>query len=235
MESCLVNHCLNARAVSVTFPTGFKFSYSGDCRPSKNFAEMGKNSTVLLHEATFDDELRRDAKAKRHSTTSEAIGVGLAMRARRILLTHFSQRYQKIPIMSGIDGLGVKLEDDVKTSDQLEGVENMSDQPLDNLADNLHEEANAADLAGPQLPSVNSNEDESGKTSFPSTSTHQALPKDLKIGVAFDYMRVKVADIMHLEKFTPALLKLFEESEKDEKGVTLEVGKEKAYGKVVIG
>src|SRR4051794_40342666 len=77
-----VEHCRGSKAVSVTFPNGFKFSYSGDCRPSIAFAAIGKGSTVLLHEATFDDELRGDARAKKHSTTSEALGVGIAMGAR---------------------------------------------------------------------------------------------------------------------------------------------------------
>ena len=99
LQTCLVSHCYAAHAVSMTFPSGFKFSYSGDCRPSKEFARIGKDSTVLVHEATFDDEMRVDAKKKKHSTTSEAIAIGLAMKARRIMLTHFSQRYQKLPVI----------------------------------------------------------------------------------------------------------------------------------------
>ena len=95
----------------MTFPTGFKFSYSGDCRPSRNFAKIGKGSTVLLHEATFDDDTKGDAIAKKHSTISEAIGVGVAMGARRVLLTHFSQRYSKLPSMNDIDRASLKLED----------------------------------------------------------------------------------------------------------------------------
>lgn len=89
LETCFVTHCNGAQALSLTFPNGFRFSYSGDCRPSKTFAEIGKGSTVLLHEATFDDELQVDAEAKKHSTTSEALAVGMAMGARRVVLTHF--------------------------------------------------------------------------------------------------------------------------------------------------
>ena len=81
---CYVNHCQGAYAISVTFPDGFKFSYSGDCRPSKKFAAIGAGSTVLVHEATFDDALRGDALAKKHSTISEAIGVGLNMGAKNL-------------------------------------------------------------------------------------------------------------------------------------------------------
>src|SRR2546430_2629168 len=110
IQAVRVSHCYGAKAVSVTFPDGFKFSYSGDCRPSKDFIAIGKGSTVLLHEATFDDELRVDAVAKKHSTTSEALGVGAAMGARRVLLTHFSQRYQKIPVMDSTEGQDLRIE-----------------------------------------------------------------------------------------------------------------------------
>lgn len=72
---------------------------------------------MLLHEATFDDELRGDAEAKKHSTTSEAIAVGMAMGAKRIVLTHFSQRYQKIPVMEDMGFMGVNPDNlEIETS-----------------------------------------------------------------------------------------------------------------------
>ncbi|KAI1822707.1 hypothetical protein F4861DRAFT_540754 [Xylaria intraflava] len=98
IEICWVNHCYAAMATALTLPSGLKIAYSGDCRPSDKFVRIGKGATVLIHEATFEDELQGDAIAKKHSTISEAIDVGRRMGARRILLTHFSQRYQKIPI-----------------------------------------------------------------------------------------------------------------------------------------
>ncbi|KAI6708657.1 hypothetical protein PZA11_002310 [Diplocarpon coronariae] len=100
IKACAVEHCHGALAVAFNFPNGFKVAYSGDCRPSNKFVEIGKDATLLIHEATFDDILRNDAIAKKHSTTSEALSVGTRMNARRILLTHFSQRYQKIPVMN---------------------------------------------------------------------------------------------------------------------------------------
>ncbi|KAI1212346.1 beta-lactamase-like protein [Annulohypoxylon truncatum] len=99
IDSCFVQHCFGALATVFTFPSGFKIAYSGDCRPSEDFVEIGKGATLLIHESTFEDELLGDAIAKKHSTMSEAIDVGRRMGARRILLTHFSQRYQKIPTM----------------------------------------------------------------------------------------------------------------------------------------
>lgn len=105
IEACAVEHCNGALAVAFSFPNGFKVAYSGDCRPSRKFARIGQNATLLIHEATFDDELQGDALAKKHSTTSEALDIGRQMNARRILLTHFSQRYQKIPVMDRREGV----------------------------------------------------------------------------------------------------------------------------------
>lgn len=217
-EACYVSHCKEAQAVSLTFPTGFKFSYSGDCRPSTTFTTIGQGSTVLLHEATFDDELIRDAKAKKHSTTSEAIGVGVAMGARRILLTHFSQRYQKLPVISKVEGLDTKLAEEMEVSDEIEETDADIALPESNKAELDVNIPRSLTDAGRELATT----EVGSKT--PQTppeanvfSAKQALPADLKIGVAFDYMRVKVDEIIHLEKFTPALLKLFEKAELDER------------------
>ncbi|KAI5924968.1 hypothetical protein F4810DRAFT_662195 [Camillea tinctor] len=97
IDACFVNHCFGALATAFTFPGGLKIAYSGDCRPSEHFVKIGQGATLLIHESTFDDEMKGDAIAKKHSTMGEAIDVGRRMGARRILLTHFSQRYQKIP------------------------------------------------------------------------------------------------------------------------------------------
>ncbi|KAI1337966.1 hypothetical protein F5Y15DRAFT_407876 [Xylariaceae sp. FL0016] len=99
IDAAFVQHCFGALATVFTFPSGLKIAYSGDCRPSDAFVKIGEGATILIHESTFDDELRGDAIAKKHSTMSEAIDVGRRMGARRIMLTHFSQRYQKVPIL----------------------------------------------------------------------------------------------------------------------------------------
>lgn len=97
IDAVRVDHCHGALACVFTFPSGLRIAYSGDCRPSRAFAEIGKDATLLIHESTLDDELQGDALAKKHCTMSEALRVAREMRARRVLLTHFSQRYPKIP------------------------------------------------------------------------------------------------------------------------------------------
>ncbi|OLN83273.1 Ribonuclease Z 1 [Colletotrichum chlorophyti] len=102
LESVLmvpVDHCTQAYAGVLTWPSGLKIAYSGDCRPSDKLVEAGKGATLLIHESTFDDDKRSDALAKKHSTMSEALDVAYRMGARRVLLTHFSQRYAKMPLV----------------------------------------------------------------------------------------------------------------------------------------
>ncbi|KAF3943982.1 hypothetical protein CMV_029511 [Castanea mollissima] len=77
---------------------GWKIVYSGDTRPCPELIEASRGATVLIHEATFEDGMVDEAIARNHSTTMEAIEVGDSAGAYRIILTHFSQRYPKIPI-----------------------------------------------------------------------------------------------------------------------------------------
>lgn len=99
-ETCLVRHCKNAFACSLTHRSGWKLAFSGDTMPCDNFVQIGKDATLLIHEATLEDALEEEAEEKRHSTTSQAIGIGMKMNAEFIMLNHFSQRYAKIPVFS---------------------------------------------------------------------------------------------------------------------------------------
>jgi ribonuclease Z len=96
-----VPHCAQAYGVVVKAVDGWSLCYSGDCRPSSKLAAAARDCTVLIHEATFSDGLEDDAIKKRHSTISEALGVGRDANACRTVLTHFSQRYPALP-----EGLG---------------------------------------------------------------------------------------------------------------------------------
>ena len=222
-----MSHCWGAQAVSLTFPTGFKFSYSGDCRPSKDFRDIGKNSTVLLHEATFDDELKGEAEAKKHSTTSEALGVGVAMGARRVILTHFSQRYQEIPSLSALDTRSVELEDAEDIDDPSAGMDQAADAPspvkppatMDSTLDSLGDSSRQArtepqaqsPLSVPDLPSTSPVNAPAQIIASNINPAPRPQLNDVKVCVAFDHMRVKVGDIMHLDRFTPALVELYKD------------------------
>ncbi|KAJ2080372.1 hypothetical protein H4R24_003113 [Coemansia sp. RSA 988] len=113
VSTCSVVHCPWAYGVSITHTSGWKLVYSGDTRPCANLVDLGladgKAPTILLHEATLSDDLRRDAIAKRHSTISEAVAMALGMGAENLLLTHFSQRCLTLPRWEKANIEAVKL------------------------------------------------------------------------------------------------------------------------------
>ncbi|XP_054731116.1 ribonuclease Z, mitochondrial [Anastrepha obliqua] len=110
VATCLVRHCPHSYGVSITLSATaesvapVKITYSGDSMPCRDLVELGRNSTVLIHEATMEDDLIDEAKQKMHSTISQAIAQGREMQAQHIILTHFSQRYAKLPRMQQLVG-----------------------------------------------------------------------------------------------------------------------------------
>jgi hypothetical protein len=70
---------------------------AGDTRPCARLARAARGATLLIHEATFEPALQREAERKRHSTSAEALQLAASCGAYRTLLTHFSQRYPKYP------------------------------------------------------------------------------------------------------------------------------------------
>lgn len=103
IKTCLVRHCPHSFGIAFEVsPTSarsqpFKITYSGDTMPCDDLVNLGRDSSLLIHEATMEDELEEQAKYKMHSTVSQAINQGHRMNARYTILTHFSQRYAKLP------------------------------------------------------------------------------------------------------------------------------------------
>lgn len=96
-----VNHCPDAYALIMTDKfVKWKLVYSGDTIPCEKLVIAGKNCTLLIHEATMEDELADEAALKRHSTTSQAVEISEKMKASHTILTHFSQRYAKVPLIN---------------------------------------------------------------------------------------------------------------------------------------
>eukprot|EP00927_Polykrikos_kofoidii_P031533 TRINITY_DN27089_c0_g1_i1.p1 TRINITY_DN27089_c0_g1~~TRINITY_DN27089_c0_g1_i1.p1 ORF type:complete len:837 (+),score=135.48 TRINITY_DN27089_c0_g1_i1:328-2511(+) len=103
-----VDHCPESYAL-VLRDAALQVIYSGDCRPSDSLVTVANEGTHnglqtwLVHEATFNTDEQDNANATRHSTTLEALDVAARMRASGVLLTHFSQRYPSIELLSGSD------------------------------------------------------------------------------------------------------------------------------------
>ncbi|KAJ5259247.1 hypothetical protein N7478_012228 [Penicillium angulare] len=194
-----VKHCRGALAVSFVFPDGFKVSYSGDCRPSDKFAAIGQDSTILIHEATFQDDMIGSALAKRHSTSGEALEVGRRMGARTVLLTHFSQRYAKIARFENNAGGGVPGISPKKAAATIKPED--ADIPFDDPEDEPGVSASAAKLLDDiRFPSRD-------RPALP----HRPLPTPnmgAPVAAAMDYFRVKIRDFPLAQAFAPASEKL---------------------------
>ncbi|CAJ1907227.1 unnamed protein product [Cylindrotheca closterium] len=92
-----VAHCRDAFAVILENTCFGRLVYSGDCRPSRPLAYAALGADLLIHEATFANGMEAEATLKRHSTIGEALQVAEDMKAKAVILTHFSQRYPKVP------------------------------------------------------------------------------------------------------------------------------------------
>lgn len=94
----------NSRVIKPTEVTGpsrpgRKIVYSGDTRPSKKIIELSREADVLIHEATFDDEMMEKAVSEGHSTAGEAAEVASAANVKLLILTHISARYNDSRIL----------------------------------------------------------------------------------------------------------------------------------------
>ena len=66
----------------------------GDTQPCDNAVELARGADLLVHEATFGEARRLMAAQRGHSTAAQAAEVARRAGAARLVLTHFSARYQ---------------------------------------------------------------------------------------------------------------------------------------------
>lgn len=81
-------------------PIHRSITFSGDTRPTNVLTELAKNSTVLVHEATFADSETEKAHSYHHSTASDAAHTARQAKVQRLVLTHISSRYDSpLPLL----------------------------------------------------------------------------------------------------------------------------------------
>jgi ribonuclease Z len=78
---------------------GRKIVYSGDTRPTNSIAGLAKNADLLIHDGTFDDELKDKAYEDGHSTASQAAEIANKAKAKWLILTHVSARYKTADVL----------------------------------------------------------------------------------------------------------------------------------------
>jgi ribonuclease Z len=70
------------------------YAYCADTRYDEHIAECTKDVTVIYHEATYLKDLEERALARFHSTTIQAAAIAVKAGAKRLLLGHFSSKYE---------------------------------------------------------------------------------------------------------------------------------------------
>jgi len=72
---------------------GRRIVISGDTRPYPGMIELAGGADLLIHEATFSQELQGRAEEDGHTTAREAAEVAREAGAKRLALVHISSRY----------------------------------------------------------------------------------------------------------------------------------------------
>lgn len=218
-ETVYVAHCKGAQGVSMTTRSGFKFSYSGDCRPNMDLATIGVGSHVLIHEATFEDQMRDEALAKRHSTAGEALVVATQMKAKLCLLTHFSQRYPTMPswgkrketkldpmppnvISVPSEHTDLMDVDDVQEHERIQLSTESSVEKPNEVVDRQPTNTNRSRGMSPEYHRLVRTGD----------IRATVLANGMRVITAFDYMRFKMKDVPLLEAKQPLLKEVCDQS-----------------------
>jgi ribonuclease Z len=76
--------------------SGRRIVYCTDTRPCAASVELARGADVLVHEATYGDDMASEAPARGHSTAADAARIAAAAGVRRLVLTHFSARYRDV-------------------------------------------------------------------------------------------------------------------------------------------
>ena len=70
------------------------YAYCSDTRPCPDICEHMKGVDLLYHEATFAESEKERAKTTHHSTAREAAEIAKRAEVKRLLLGHYSSRYE---------------------------------------------------------------------------------------------------------------------------------------------
>lgn len=74
------------------------YAYCADTIYMESLAEKVKNVTLLFHETTYLKDLEERAASRFHSTTIQAANIAKLSNAKRLIIGHFSSKYEKLDI-----------------------------------------------------------------------------------------------------------------------------------------
>ncbi|HXL54634.1 MAG TPA: ribonuclease Z [Chitinophagaceae bacterium] len=81
---------------TVTIPATLPRSYAfcGDTIYNENIVNKLSEATMLYHETTYLKDLEERAASRFHSTTTQAANIALLAKAKKLLIGHFSSKYE---------------------------------------------------------------------------------------------------------------------------------------------
>ncbi|MFL6278432.1 MAG: ribonuclease Z [Blastocatellia bacterium] len=75
---------------------GKAVAYCTDTRPFAGTVELARGVDLIIHEATYTDDMAYEARDYGHSTAAQAAQIAGEANAQRLLITHFSTRYADV-------------------------------------------------------------------------------------------------------------------------------------------
>jgi ribonuclease Z len=84
---------------ATTLVKGKKVAFVSDTRKCPNAVKIAKNADILICESTYLHELKEQAKERGHMSAKEAAQVAKQAKVKKLILTHFSQRYKNVKVL----------------------------------------------------------------------------------------------------------------------------------------
>jgi ribonuclease Z len=73
---------------------GASYAYCADTRYYEELADIIRDASLMYHEATYMEDQREKAALRFHSTAKQAATLALRSNAKKLLLGHFSSKYE---------------------------------------------------------------------------------------------------------------------------------------------
>ncbi len=82
--------------VTIANKPALSYAFCGDTVYTESIADVVKNVSLLYHETTYLKDLNERAASRYHSTTEQAANIALKANVQKLLIGHFSSKYEKL-------------------------------------------------------------------------------------------------------------------------------------------